>query len=248
MKKHGAGEEPLADDMDLATSGDVSEDTGVPVAQHDREPVGGHGHAGAASGEAVEAPEEQETSAADEAGDGVEISVGAASGEQAEVPEEQEVPVANEAGEQALEGLRQEVEKYRDALLRRQAEFDNLRKRTLRDVEQAHKFALEDFVQALIPVLDSLEQGLAAAGTNADDPTELHEGMVLIHKQMVTVLGRFGVDILEPVGEKFDPERHQAMTSQAGSGEPRGTILSVFQKGYILNGRLVRPAMVVVAN
>ena len=143
--------------------------------------------------------------------------------------------------------LEQERARHREDLLRKQAELENLRKRTLRDVEHAHKFALEGFLQALIPVLDSLEQGLAASEAR-DETDELREGMTLIHKQLVTALEKFDVSILDPVQEKFAPDRHQAVSTRSDSGADRGTVLSVFQKGYLLHGRVLRPAMVVVAD
>ena len=155
------------------------------------------------------------------------------------------------AGE--LEELRQALEvqtrKATDNLelaQRAQAEMDNLRKRTARDVENAHKYALERFVQDLLPVIDSLELGLGAA-ESASDVTSLREGMDLTLKKFVGSLEKFGVTVVDPQGEKFNPERHEAVSMTDAEGGVSGTVISVLQKGYELNGRLVRPAMVVVA-
>jgi len=113
------------------------------------------------------------------------------------------------------------------------------------DVENAHKFALDRFVGELLPVLDSLELGLEAADTAGAD--SLREGMDLTLKKFQAVLEKFGVSVIEPHGEKFNPDRHEAVSMQELEGSESGTVISVMQKGYDLNGRLIRPAMVIVA-
>ena len=147
--------------------------------------------------------------------------------------------------QQELEAARQQARDNLDKAMRAQAEMENLRKRTARDVENAHKFALDRFVGELLPVLDSLELGLEAADTAGAD--SLREGMDLTLKKFQAVLEKFGVSVIEPHGEKFNPDRHEAVSMQELEGSESGTVISVMQKGYDLNGRLIRPAMVIVA-
>jgi len=130
--------------------------------------------------------------------------------------------------------------------LRAQAEMDNLRKRTARDVENAHKYALERFINELLPIMDSLELGMSAA-ESAENIDDLREGMTLTMKMFGSAMEKFNVKTLEPQGEKFNPEQHEAVSMQEIEGAESGTVVTVMQKGYELNGRLVRPAMVVVA-
>ncbi len=133
----------------------------------------------------------------------------------------------------------------RDGYLRMAAELDNLRKRTHRDLENAYKFALERFLMELLPVRDSLEKGIAAADTTA---AGLKEGMHMTLKLLVTALERARVSEVDPAkGEVFNPELHEAMALQETSEAGPGTVLLTAQKGYQLNGRLLRPARVIVA-
>ena len=157
------------------------------------------------------------------------------------------------AADDALEQLRRELDEAReearsnlDKAVRAHAEMENLRKRTARDIENAHKYALDKFIAELLPVLDSMELGLAAADT-VDNVDSLREGIDLTLKKFRDVLEKFGVAIIDPQGDKFDPERHEAVSMQALDGAAAGTVVGVMQKGYELNGRLVRPAMVIVA-
>ena len=129
--------------------------------------------------------------------------------------------------------------------LRAAAELENVRKRAARDVENAHKFALERLAVELLAVRDSLEMGLAA-GDDADVES-LRQGKQATLKQLVTIMERFGVEELDPQGEPFDPGVHEAMTMQPSAELEPGSVLTVVQKGYALNGRLLRPARVVVA-
>lgn len=132
-----------------------------------------------------------------------------------------------------------------DRYLRASAELENVRKRAARDVENAHKFAIERFTADLLAVRDSLELALQA-GEEASVESLL-EGSETTLKLLASVMQRFGVEELDPLGEPFDPERHEAMTMQPSADAEPGSILAVFQKGYALNGRLLRPARVVVA-
>lgn len=147
---------------------------------------------------------------------------------------------------QQLEAARAKLAEQQEAALRAHAELDNLRKRTLRDVENAHKFALDRFISELLPVLDSMELGIAAADSSGDADS-LREGMDLTLRKFQDTLAKFGVSVIDPIGEKFNPERHEAVSMQEIAGSAAGTVVTVMQKGYELNGRLVRPAMVVVA-
>ena len=146
----------------------------------------------------------------------------------------------------ALEQAQQKADGYWDDLLRARAEVDNVRKRTEREVANAHKYGQERLILELLPVKDSLELGLAAS----DQPTSiegLREGIELTLKMFSTVLEKTGVAVIEPQGERFNPELHQAMTVQESSEAEPGTVLMVVQKGYLLHNRVLRPAMVIVA-
>lgn len=135
-----------------------------------------------------------------------------------------------------------------DATLRGQAELENLRKRTARDLENAHKFALERFAQELLPVRDSLELGIDAARQAGGDGFEkLIEGSELTLKMLSAAMEKFGIVEIAAEGERFNPDLHQAMSMLPADGVESGTIVTVYQKGYTLNERLMRPAMVIVA-
>ena len=146
-----------------------------------------------------------------------------------------------------LEDARAKADQHWDALLRVKADLENLRKRAQRDVENAHKFSLERFVGELLPVKDSLELGLSAASDQDTDVGKVREGMELTLKMLASAMEKFGVQQVDPEGEKFDPAQHQAMTMQETDSAEPGTVVSVIQKGYLLNDRLVRPALVIVA-
>ncbi len=152
-----------------------------------------------------------------------------------------------------LERLKEELaeaqskaDEYWQRVLRAQADQDNTRKRAERDVQNAHKYALEKFVNDLLPVVDSLEMGLLAAVEDAS-AEKIREGTELTLKMLLDVLKKYGVEAVDPVGESFDPELHQAMSMQPSSDVPPNTVTAVMQKGYTLNDRLIRPAMVMVS-
>ena len=147
-------------------------------------------------------------------------------------------------GDEALAIALLEVEKFRDLALRAEAEMQNLQRRTARDVENAHKFGVEKFVQNMLPVVDSLEKAIESTGDNAD---AIAQGVRLCHKLMVDTLNKEGVEIIDPVGEPFDPNEHQAMSMVENPDMEPNSVLAVVQKGCKLNGRLVRPAMVMVS-
>lgn len=126
------------------------------------------------------------------------------------------------------------------------AEMENLRKRTERDVQNAHKFALERFFSELLPVRDSLELGLMAA-SNATEVARLREGMELTLKQLAAAMEKFGICEVDPLNAKFDPHLHEAMAMAPTDQAEPNTVIQVVQKGYLLNERLIRPAKVIVA-
>jgi molecular chaperone GrpE len=151
-----------------------------------------------------------------------------------------------EALERALEEARVEAQTHRDMSLRARAELENVRRRAERDVANAHRYGLERFVNEFLPVRDSLELGVSAAGDDAD-AARVREGMELTLKLMASAFEKLGIEVVDPAGQPFDPDLHQAMSMQDGEGTESGTVLTVVQKGYRLNERLVRPALVVVA-
>lgn len=146
-----------------------------------------------------------------------------------------------------LEDARARADETWDQVLRLQAELENARKRFERDLESAHRFGVEKLVKELLPVRDSLEKGLEAADAEQADVAALREGTALTLRLLTQALERFGVREVDPAGQRFDPELHQAMSVQQGTQAEPNTVLHVMQKGYTLNDRLVRPALVVVA-
>lgn len=156
----------------------------------------------------------------------------------AAAPEEQD-PAA------ALAAAEAKADEHWDRYLRTAAELENVRKRAARDVENAHKFALERFGKELLAVRDTLEMGLAAAdGASVES---LLEGKNATLKLLATIMQQFGIEEVDPAGEPFDPELHEAISMQPADEVEPGSVVTVVQKGYTLNGRLLRPAMVIVA-
>ena len=158
------------------------------------------------------------------------------------------IPDTPEASDAAatdeLEALRAELEQLKAQSLVERADLENQRKRIAREIETARKFANERLLADLLPVFDSLDAGLAAAGAEAG---ALRDGLELTYRQLLKAAGDNGLSVVDPTGAAFDPEHHQAISQvDAGDAAP-GSVVQVFQKGYLLNGRLLRPAMVVVA-
>ncbi|PMR75963.1 nucleotide exchange factor GrpE [Billgrantia endophytica] len=144
-----------------------------------------------------------------------------------------------------VEELEQSLAEAKDQVLRAAAEAQNVRRRAEQEAEKARKFALERFVKELLPVVDSLEKALEAMG---EDASEAHrEGVAMTLKMQHDVLGKFGVEAIDPQGEPFDPQYHEAMAMVPNPELEPNSVMDVMQKGYQLNGRLVRPAMVVVS-
>lgn len=138
-----------------------------------------------------------------------------------------------------------EVARLKEALLRMQADMDNREKRFEREMAKVRKFALESLMRDLVQVLDSMDQALASA--DPQDAAQAYEGMELTRKQALQVLGSHGLEVLDPLGEPFDPSWHEAMSTQPTEAQQPDTVFQVLQKGYRLNDRLIRPARVIVA-
>jgi molecular chaperone GrpE len=144
-----------------------------------------------------------------------------------------------------LDAVREQLVQQRELVLRAAAELDNIRKRAARDVEQAHRYALEKFVQEVLPAVDGLE--MAVATSAKADAASLASGQQATLKLLQKALERFAVITLDPQGEPFDPARHEAMAMQDSPTAEPHSVLQVVQRGYELNGRLLRPARVIVA-
>ena len=149
--------------------------------------------------------------------------------------------------EQQLEQAQVTIKDYWDQMMRLRAEMENNRKRAERDVENAHKYALKNFAEALLPVIDSMEMGMNAAEAENASLESIREGSELTMNMFVQVLEKQGLTQIDPLGDKFDPEQHQAISMVEDENAESNTVINVMQKGFLLNDRLVRPAMVVVA-
>lgn len=151
-------------------------------------------------------------------------------------------PLSVEQLQAELDKVKAEAASHYDQFLRAQAELANQRRRAEKQVEDAHKYAVQKFVESLIPVIDSLEMGLQAQG----DVEQIREGMRLTLKQFESVMEKFNIQSIGQPGEVFNPEHHQAMSMQPHPDYNNNTVSMVMQKGYLLHGRVVRPAMVMV--
>ena len=146
-----------------------------------------------------------------------------------------------------LEAAKQTIEDQKDSVVRAAAEVENIRRRAAQDVDKAHKFALEKFAGDLLPVLDNLERAIEFADKDNEAIKPMLEGVEMTAKSFVEALGKFNVEVVEPQGETFNPDLHQAMSMQPSEDVAPNTVLAVMQKGYTLNGRLLRPALVMVS-
>ena len=149
--------------------------------------------------------------------------------------------------QQQLAEAEAKAKEHWDQLLRVKAEQENLRRRHEREVENAHKYALERFAQELLPVIDSLEMGAEAAAAEGATLEKVREGTELTLKMLLSTMDKFGIKAVHPEGEPFNPEYHQAMSMLESPEHAVNTVMNVMQKGYTLNERLIRPAMVVVS-
>lgn len=154
---------------------------------------------------------------------------------------------SDESLEAQIEKLKEELAQSKEQALRAAAEAQNARRRAEQDIEKAHKFGVEKFVNDMLPVADNLERAIAAAAAEGADIAAVIEGVELTLKTLVDGLTRNKVEAVDPEGEPFNPELHQAMTMVPNPDVEPNTVINVFQKGYTLHGRLVRPAMVVVS-
>ncbi|GGU58170.1 protein GrpE [Pseudomonas laurentiana] len=143
--------------------------------------------------------------------------------------------------------LEEQLAAAQDQSLRAAADLQNIRRRAEQDIEKAHKFALEKFAGDLLPVIDSLERGLELSSAEDENIRPMREGIELTLKMFHDTLKRFNLEAIDPHGEPFNAEHHQAMAMQESAEVEPNSVLKVFQKGYQLNGRLLRPAMVVVS-
>lgn len=149
--------------------------------------------------------------------------------------------------EAQLETAIQKAAEERERALRTAAEMENLRRRTELDVEKAHKFALEKFANELLPVLDNLERAIELADKENEALKPMIEGVELTLKSMQSGVAKFGLVALDPINQPFDPNAHQAMSMVPSADVAPNTVIAVMQKGYELNGRVIRPAMVMIA-
>lgn len=172
----------------------------------------------------------------------VDAATTAATGEEAGA----EQTSAGNAGESAADS-NAEVQELKDQLLRAHAEMQNIRRRSEQEVEKARKFALERFAKELLPVVDSLEKAIEASKGEAADSVALSEGVDMTLSLFMQVLNRSNVEEVNPLNETFNPEYHEAMSMVPNADLPPNTVMAVLQKGYVLNGRLIRPAMVMVS-
>jgi molecular chaperone GrpE len=188
----------------------------------------------------VELNEDVEKMAAD-----VEAAVEAAEQHEADQGQSPEAEIAMLYAE--LETAKQTIADQKDSVVRAAADVENMRRRAAQDVEKAHKFALEKFANELLPVIDNLERAIEFSDKDNETLKPLLEGIDMTVKSFNDAVAKFGVEVVDPQGEQFNPDFHQAMSIQPSSDVSPNTVMAVMQKGYTLNGRLLRPAMVMVS-
>lgn len=168
-----------------------------------------------------------------------------------EASEASEAGVTSQEVDQLLERLADAeaaTQQAKNDYLRVQAEMQNLRRRTEQDIEKAHKYGLERFSNELLPVMDNLERGLESASGSEDATVQaIYDGVELTLKSFIDCFKRFNIEPIDPLGEPFDPQLHQAMSMQENPEVEPNTVIAVMQKGYTLHGRVIRPAMVMVS-
>ncbi|MCZ6724117.1 MAG: nucleotide exchange factor GrpE [Gammaproteobacteria bacterium] len=193
----------------------------------------------AAAAKRAGAKHNQESNHDPESATSVEITADAAA--------ESETENGEESVEQQLDRAQSTIKDYWDQIMRLKAEIENNQKRAARDIENAHKFVLRNFAESLLPIVDSMEMGQQVAKAENANLETIVEGAQMTMDMFIQVLEKHGLQQLDPVGEKFDPEQHQAISMIEAEDAESNTVVSVMQKGFLLNDRLVRPAMVVVA-
>lgn len=170
--------------------------------------------------------------------------------QQDEVQDEQQIEEDSTTAQEEIDKLNKQVSALKDQVIRERAENDNLRKRQERELQSAHKFATERLIKDLIPVLDSLTLGVDAARNNENNSEAIEqfiEGSEMTLKLLRETLAKHGIEELNPEGEKFNPELHEAVTALPNNDVAPNTVLHVAQKGYTLNGRVIRAAQVIIA-
>ncbi|OUS28488.1 nucleotide exchange factor GrpE [Gammaproteobacteria bacterium 45_16_T64] len=200
------------------------------------------------SSDEATSPEQEESIVAETEAQETEVSdVESEAGTESEEGTAEDVSI--EQLQAQLAAAQAKVQDQQDSVLRSQAEMQNVRRRAERDVENAHKFALEKFATDLLPVVDTLERALqSVADAESESGVEsTREGVELTLKMLSDTLTKHGVVQVDPVGEPFNPEFHQAMSMQPNPDMEPNTVMAVLQKGYTLSGRLARPAMVIVS-
>jgi len=169
---------------------------------------------------------------------------------------DQNADATNEAAEDSsneknwqkeAEALATQIADLQDQAIRAKAEAQNVRRRAEQDVEKAHKFALEKFAKELLPIIDGLEKAVEAEVASGNEMTTLREGVEMTLSMFVSSVTKFNLEQVDPIGKPFDPALHEAMSMVEAPGAEPNTVIAAMQKGYTLNGRLVRPAMVMVA-
>ena len=183
----------------------------------------------------------------DSSSDLSEVAVKVDISDQAEIETESETENSEESIEQQLLEAQATIKDYWDQIVRLKAEMENSVKRASRDIENAHKFAVRNFAESLLPVLDSMELGQQAAVGDKASLSSIIEGSQMTMSMFAQALQKHGLKQIDPVGESFDPDQHQAISMIDDENAESNTVISVMQKGFLLNDRLVRPAMVVVA-
>lgn len=185
---------------------------------------------------------EQENAAVEENVEAVEVN----DAQQAEAPMDETAQRIYEL-ETALSEAQATVKEQQDSVLRARADMENARRRADAEVEKARKFALERFAGELLPVVDNLERAIEMTDKDNEAVKSLLEGVEMTHKSFLSTIEKFGLVLIDPQGEAFDPELHQAMSMQESADHAPNTVMAVMQKGYQINGRLLRPAMVMVS-
>jgi molecular chaperone GrpE len=166
---------------------------------------------------------------------------------EAEVGGEEQQTATEPSTEEVVAQLQEDLASAKDAALRAQADAQNVKRRAEQDVEKARKFALEQFAKDLLPVVDNLERALEAASGDDEAVKPIAEGVELTLKSFLDAMAKYKIEVVDPQGEPFDPNLHQAMSMVENNEVEPNSVIAVMQKGYTLNGRLVRPAMVMVS-
>lgn len=164
-----------------------------------------------------------------------------------DTPEIEQVEEVISAESAAIAELEQKLAESQDQLLRTMAEMQNIRRRADQELDKTRKFALEKFASQLLPIVDSLERGIALSNTDNEAVVSFREGMELTLKMFQDTLKQFQIEQVDPLGEPFNTDTQEAMAMEANPDVEPNTVIKVFQKGYLLNGRLLRPAMVVIS-